>query len=352
MGRILITGGAGFIGSHTSLLLLNRDKKIIILDSLVNSNFEAIKRISNLSEKNSINMDFIKGDILDEKLLNDIFQTYKSKGESIDSVIHFAALKSVEDSIKSPLKYWSINLQGTLNLLKIMDKFECRTIVFSSSATIYGNSHKRFKDEDHSIKPINPYGNTKATIEIILQDLFNSAPSLWRVANLRYFNPIGAHESGLIGEDPIGIPSNIFPLLCNIAKKGKGKFTVYGKDWDTPDGTCIRDYIHVMDLADGHVLMLENLLNKKPEIINLNLGTGRGTSVLELLSIFEKENNVIIPFIFAPRRKGDVEICVADNSFMKSVLNWTPKRTLQDMCRDGYLWSTKNPYGYELENPK
>ena len=347
MARILITGGAGFIGSHTSLLLLKRGFKITVLDSLVNSNLEVIKRVRDLSNADSENLDFIKGDILDEKLLNDLFEAYKSKGDPICSVIHFAALKSVADSVRFPLKYWDVNLSGTISLLRVMDKYSCRTIVFSSSATIYGYSHNFLKDENHPINPINPYGYSKATIETILRNLYDSNPSKWRIANLRYFNPIGAHESGLIGEDPIGSPSNIFPLLCRFVNNSNNKFKVFGRDWETKDGTCIRDYIHVMDVADGHLLMLEHLIDGKPKIVNLNLGTGKGTSVLELLNTFEKENNLNIPFIFAPRREGDVAICVADNSLMKSLLNWSPKRNLKEMCIDGCLWARNNPYGYK-----
>ena len=255
-------------------------------------------------------------------------------------------LKAVEESINYPLRYFDFNVLSTINLLKIMEKFNCMKIVFSSSATIYGNYCEHFNiKENASINPINPYGETKVVIEKILENLFLSSNS-WSVSILRYFNPIGAHPSGLIGENPLGSPNNIFPIINEVASGVRQNLNIFGNDWDTPDGTGVRDYIHVMDLADGHVLALEYLFENVGEIIKLNLGTGKGTSVLELISVFESVNNLEIPYIFTQRRKGDVSRTVADIKLAKEKLNWLPIRDLKMMCRDGWKWKTLNPNGY------
>ena len=345
---ILVTGGAGFIGSHTCLSLLKKGYDILVIDSFINSNKLSLERVKNLvSEKNSNQLNSIKGDIRDQNLLNDIFLNYKSKKKPITSVIHFAGLKSVKDSVINPLKYWDTNVKGALTLLSKMKEYECYNIVFSSSATIYGKSNQIRISENTQINPTNPYGQTKAAIEKILYDLFSSKKEPWKIANLRYFNPIGAHESGLIGESPLGIPNNIFPFLTKVANGNLEKLNIFGNDWPTKDGTGVRDYIHVMDLAEGHIAALEFLLsNNKSQIINLNLGTGLGTSVLELVRTFEKINNVKINYKFVPRREGDVANVVADNSLAKSILNWQPRRSLEEMCLDGWNWQCLNPKGY------
>tara|TARA_B100000886_G_scaffold294648_1_gene221189 strand:- start:6934 stop:7986 length:1053 start_codon:yes stop_codon:yes gene_type:complete len=349
MSSILITGGTGFIGSHTCLLLLERGYKVYIVDSNVNSSNSVIDKIkliiSNKDSKNIKNLNFIKSNLMNSKIINEIFQNAKNKKEPIDSVIHFAGLKSVGESNKYPLRYWENNVSGTINLLKIMDKHNCTKLIFSSSATIYSSKSNAPITEETEIAPINTYGNTKATIEKFLSDLYKSDPHKWKIANLRYFNPIGAHPSGLLGENPQGKPNNIFPLINLVATKELEKLIVYGDDWNTPDGTCIRDYIHVMDLAEGHLSALNHLETKSPKILSLNLGTGKGTSVLELINIFEKVNNVDIPFSIGSRRIGDNENVVADNSLACDLLDWRPSRSLEEMCRDGWVWKRNKKSG-------
>ncbi len=351
MKTILVTGGLGFIGSHTCVALLEKGYKIIILDSLINSSEKVIERIKKiiLVTKYDMNerLQFYKCDLRDEKKLENIFKNNTSESKKIDAVIHFAGLKAVSESINYPLRYFDFNVLSTINLLKIMEKFNCKKIVFSSSATIYGNYCENFNIKENAfINPINPYGETKVVIEKILQNLFLSSNS-WSVSILRYFNPIGAHPSGLIGENPLGSPNNIFPIINEVASGERNNLNIFGNDWDTPDGTGVRDYIHVMDLADGHVLALEYLFKNVGEIIKLNLGTGKGTSVLELVSIFESVNNLDIPYLFTQRRKGDVSRSVADIKQAKEKLNWLPIRDLKTMCRDGWKWKTQNIYGYQ-----
>ena len=342
MKSILVTGGAGFIGSHTTLLLLEKGFVIFILDSLVNSSDKQIEKVKNILKDKGIEIRnriyFIKGDIKNQGDIEMVFQlSYKIK-KNIEAVIHFAGLKSVSESILNPSKYWENNLLGTINLLKIMEKFGCRNIVFSSSATVYKNKSNSFLNENDVCDPINPYGQTKLSVEKLLKDVYNSAPLEWRIASLRYFNPIGSHESGLIGEDPLDKPNNLYPLITRVAIGKINSIKIFGSDWPTPDGTGIRDYIHVMDLAEGHLLALSYLLKKKSQFITLNLGTGKGTSVLDLIQIFQKVNNVEIPYIYEDRRPGDNAFVVADNSLAKYALGWTPKRNIEDMCRDGWKW--------------
>ena len=276
MKTILVTGGTGFIGSHTSLVLIEKGYKLLLLDSLENSSIKVIDRITNLSkiEKNKISsyINFLKGDIRDEEFLNDIFETYKKNNNKIDAVIHFAGLKSVDESTKKPIKYWDINVSGTIKLIKVMEKFECFNLVFSSSATIYGvkNNNNLIKESD-SISPINTYGQTKEAVELILRDLSKVLNSRWRIAVLRYFNPIGAHPSGLIGENPLNEPNNILPIINRVAAGKIKELTIFGNDWQTTDGTGVRDYIHVMDLAEGHISALEYLLNSDNSFLELNL---------------------------------------------------------------------------------
>ena len=348
MKTILVTGGTGYIGSHTTLELLKKGYRVIILDSLVNSSEKVINKINLLlNDKNLKNkFTFIKGDLSEAKLLEGIFEGSKERGSPISSVIHFAGLKSVSESVSNPLKYWDKNVGGSINLFKIMEKYECRTIIFSSSATVYQIKGNSFLRESSPIQASNPYGQTKVAIESLLNDIYLNSQNNWKIVNLRYFNPIGAHDSGLLGEDPIGIPTNIFPIINKVAINEIPKLQIYGNDWPTHDGTGLRDYIHVMDLADGHIAAMEYLEKNKSQIINLNLGTGKSTSVLDLIKIFEQVNKVKIKYEFVSRRKGDHGVVIADNSLAKSLLNWEPKRNIYDMCKDGWNWQINNRKGY------
>ena len=351
MAKILVTGGAGFIGSHTCLELLKRNYKVSIIDSFINSSPIALKRVEEIlrreetEEKNRIEIN--KGDLRDIKQIEEIFLKAEKLNEPFTAVIHFAGLKSVSDSVKNPLVYWENNLVGTINLLKVMEKSKCRTIVFSSSATIYAKSKQKLIDESTSISPINPYGTTKSTIEKILENLFCAQPKNWKIANLRYFNPIGAHNSGLIGENPHGIPDNIFPMILQVALGKRKLLKIFGNDWPTKDGSGVRDYIHVLDLAEGHILALDCLLKNKPRLLNINLGTGVGSSVLDLIKCFEDVNKVSVPYQFVERRDGDLPHVVADISRAVKFLNWKPKRDLKLMCEDGWRWQKMNPEGYK-----
>ena len=346
--RILVTGGAGFIGSHTCLSLMQRGYEIIVIDSFVNSNEVSLDRVIKILKRNSSNKNLyiktLRSDIRDEKKLIKLFSESQKEGNPIKAVFHFAGLKSVRESVLNPLLFWDVNVNGAIKLFQVMDRYECRTIVFSSSASIYGSSNSNPILEDTKIKPISPYGKTKAAVEQLLNDIYSDK---WRIANLRYFNPIGAHRSGLIGEAPMNVPSNIFPYLTQVAAGTLEKLTVFGNNWPTKDGTGVRDYIHVMDLAEGHIAALEYLLKGEPQIINMNLGTGLGTSVLELINIFESTNKIKIPYVFSSRRKGDVPTLIADNSLAISSLDWSPKRGLNEMCADAWKWQSLNPYGYK-----
>jgi len=350
MKTILVTGGCGFIGSHTCLCLLKNNYKIVVVDSNINSSKLSLKNIKKIFELNNLVMQeifFKKGDIRDEEFLKKVFLQAKNNGNPIEGVVHFAGLKSVEESTKDPLIYWDNNVCGTLTLLKVMKLFKCKTIVFSSSATIYGNPKINPIKESFAIKPLNPYGQTKASIEYILEGIFKGFQKNWKVANLRYFNPIGAHESGLIGEEPLNKPNNLFPYISLVASGKYKKLNIYGKNWPTHDGTGIRDYIHVMDLAEAHTCAINYLFDKGPNLLNLNIGTGVGTSVLELVETFEEVNKCKIPYEFCNRRQGDVATLIADNERAISLLQWNPKRNLKDMCKDGWRWRQINPNGYE-----
>ncbi len=351
MTRILVTGGAGFIGSHICLLLLEKGFEVVVIDSFVNSSIKSLERVQHFISKTKSNsrddIITIKGDL---RNINDIkkpFEMSFKENKSIEAVIHLAGLKSVRESFIEPLRYWENNLTISINLLKIMDQFNCKNIVFSSSATVYKNKLNELLSENDICEPVNPYGQTKLAVDKFLKDIYKSAPSEWRIASLRYFNPVGSHVSGLIGEDPLGEANNLFPQITRVAAGKLQKIKIFGSDWPTPDGTGIRDYIHVMDLADGHFSVLNYLLNKKPQILTLNLGTGKGTSVMQLIKKFEQVNNVPIPFSFEDKRKGDHAFVVADNSLAKLILNWTPKFSLEKMCEDGWNWQLKNPKGYE-----
>jgi len=350
MKNILVTGGGGFIGSHTCLALLEKSYKVFVIDSFENSSPKALKKVLEIYKqkniKSDINLKLYKGDVCDVDFIRSVFSDIIKNYKSLDGIIHFAGLKTVSESIYNPIKYWKTNVLGTINLLDIMSKFRIRNFVFSSSATIYANKEKSFLKEDSELKPINPYGNTKFTVEILLDDLFNSCRKRWALASLRYFNPIGAHQSGLIGEYPKGNPNNIFPLITNTAFGLQKELKIYGNDWPTLDGTPIRDYIHVMDLANAHIKVLEHLISSKPKYLKLNIGTGKGTSVLDLVKTFEKINNVKVPYVFSDRRPGDLCSVVADNSKLISELDLKPKMSIEDMCRDGWKWKRLNPNGY------
>ena len=351
MNRILVTGGAGFIGSHICLVLLEMGFEVIVIDSLVNSSIKSLERVNSLISKtkpeNIKNLKVIKGDLRNINDIRKVFESSRKEKKSIDAVIHLAGLKAVGESCLQPFRYWENNLISSINLLKVLDQFNCRNIVFSSSATVYKNKTNHSISENDICEPVNPYGQTKFAVDNFLRDVYQSSPSKWRIASLRYFNPVGAHVSGLIGEDPLGEPNNLFPRITRVASGRLEKIKIFGSDWPTLDGTAIRDYIHIMDLADGHISVLNHMLISKPQILTLNIGTGKGTSVLQLIKTFEKVNNVVIPFSFEDRRPGDNGFVVADNSLASSLLKWTPKRNIEKICEDGWKWQLKNPKGYE-----
>lgn len=336
--KVLLTGGAGYIGSHTCVELIQAGYDVIIIDSLVNSSKEAVRRVEQIT---GTKISFYEGDVRDRALLEQIFEK-----EQIEAVIHFAGLKAVGESVQLPLQYYSNNLGGTLTLLEVMKKHECHNFIFSSSATIYGAAEE-IPITENAPKGIctNPYGWTKSMLEQILMDLQKAKPS-WNVVLLRYFNPIGAHESGLIGEDPKGIPNNLMPYITQVASGKLEKLHVFGDDYDTPDGTGVRDYIHVVDLARGHVKAIE----KAQENCGLeiyNLGTGKGCSVLELVHCFSKVTGIEIPYCIDPRRAGDIATCYCDPSKAERELGWKAEFDIRDMCRDSWRWQQKNPEGYE-----
>ena len=347
---VLITGGTGFIGSHTCIELINNNYDIVIIDSLINSSEEVISRIKEIiklnKNQNKSKIFFYKCDITDEISLRNVFKKQEKKNLSITSVIHFAALKSVFESFKNTISYWENNVWGTINLIKIMKEFNCKKIVFSSSATIYDGNEKGLLKETSTLKPSNPYGFTKLTIENFLNNLCSLNSSEWKIISLRYFNPIGAHPSGLIGESPVGTPNNIFPYLCRVASGIYEKLHIFGNNWPTKDGTCIRDYVHVVDIAEAHVMALKYIENKNMVNISLNIGTSKGTSVLELINTFERVNKCTIKYDFVERRKGDFPEIVADNKLLLETLKWEPKLNLEIMCKDGWNWQKKYPKGY------
>ena len=338
MSTVLVTGGAGFIGSHTSVELLNAGYDIIILDNFVNSKPESLKRIKELTGKD---FKFYQTDIRDEEAMTKVFAENK-----IDAVIHFAGLKSVPQSVKAPLNYYDNNIAGTVCLCRVMDKAGCKKLVFSSSATVYGSKNPSPLREDMPTGgTTNPYGTTKYFIEQILQDLCVS-DSEWGVSILRYFNPIGAHKSGRIGEDPNGIPGNLMPYITQVAIGKLECLNVCGNDYPTPDGTGVRDYIHVVDLALGHIKALDRLLKVKGCEV-YNLGTGKGYSVLDVVKAFEKASGIKINYRIAPRRAGDVACCYADATKAKEVLGWQAQYDIDDMCADSWRWQSQNPNGLE-----
>jgi len=336
MKKIAVTGGAGYIGSHTCIELIANGYEILVIDNLSNSSREALDRVEKISGSK---IDFFKVDLRDEEDLEKIFQSNK-----IDAVIHFAGLKAVGESTEFPLMYYDNNVAGSVILFKVMDKYNVRNIVFSSSATVYGDPESVPIKENFPLKPYNPYGMTKKMVEDILEDLYKS-DNRWNTALLRYFNPVGAHQSGLIGEDPNGIPNNLTPYITQVAVGKLKELSVYGNDYKTKDGTGVRDFIHVVDLAIGHVKAIEKI-NQNPGLFACNLGTGKGYSVLDMVNAFEKASGRKIPYKISDRRPGDIAECYADPSFALEFLNWKAELDIKEMAEDGWNWQSKNPDGY------
>lgn len=340
---ILITGGAGYIGSHTLIELANANHDFIVYDNLSNSSQESLKRVEKIIGKT---ITFINGDIRDTVKLKETFTTY-----TIDSVIHFAGLKAVGISVQQPLSYYDNNVVGTIRLLEVMKEFDCKKIVFSSSATVYNEvdakNYTPLNESSPTGNTTNPYGTSKYMIERILNDLYIS-DNTFKIAILRYFNPVGAHESGTIGEDPNGIPNNLMPFIAQTAVGKREFLSVFGNDYDTKDGTGVRDYIHVLDLANAHVKAIDYLNSQttitKPLITNI--GTGFGSSVLEMIKAFEKASNKKVPYKIVKRRAGDIAKCYADPSYAKEILGWEAIKTLDEMCEDSWRWQSNNPDGY------
>lgn len=335
--NVLVTGGAGYIGSHTVLQLLDQNHQVIVIDNLANSSREALERVKQISGKDLI---FYELDLLDKEGLENVFQNHE-----IDSVIHFAGYKAVGESVAKPLEYYHNNITSTLYLCDLMKKYDVRNIVFSSSATVYGDPETVPITEDSPLSATNPYGRTKLFIEYILKDLHIS-DSNWNIALLRYFNPVGAHESGKIGEDPNDIPNNLMPYISQVAVGKLEQLSVFGGDYPTPDGTGVRDYIHVVDLATGHLKALEKL-ESNPGLVIYNLGTGKGSSVLDMVHAFQKASGKKIPYKITERRPGDIAACYADPAKAEKELNWKATRTIEEMCADTWRWQSQNPDGYK-----
>ena len=341
----LITGGAGYIGSHTCVELLNNDWNLVVVDNLSNSSYEAIHRVEKITGRS---VDFIEADIRDETKLDSIFEQY-----NIDAVVHFAGFKAVGESCSMPLHYYDNNVNGTLVLTRVMQRHQVKNLVFSSSATVYGDPQKLPITETMPLSATNPYGRSKLIIEDMLGDLpiadeINGEKTGWQIVLLRYFNPVGAHESGLIGEDPKDTPNNLMPYISQVAVGKLPQLSVFGNDYDTHDGTGVRDYIHVVDLAKGHLAALIALVNNQLEqpIEAINLGTGEGLSVIDLVNCFSSINEVSIPYNIVERRPGDVAACYADAEKAKRLLSWETNLTVTDMVRDTWNWQSKNPKGY------
>ena len=336
METILVTGGCGYIGSHTALELLNKNYQVVVVDNFSNSSFESLRRVQKITGKQVI---FYEADIRDRDAMEKIFAAHK-----FDAVIHFAAFKAVGESCKLPLKYYENNISGTVNLLKVMEKYNVKKIIFSSSATVYGDPEKLPLDENCRLSTTNPYGSTKLMMENIMADVQKADPA-WNVILLRYFNPVGAHESGLIGEDPKGIPNNLMPYVAQVASGKLERINVFGNDYDTPDGTGVRDYIHVVDLALGHIAAIENCNASGVHIYNL--GTGKGYSVLDMIHAFEKACGKTLPYQICPRRDGDIASCYACPDKAKKDLKWEAKFGIEEMCASQWKWQSGNPRGYE-----
>ncbi len=347
MARLLITGGAGFIGSHTCVVLLEAGHFLLVLDDFSNSSPIALERVAELADVplGSEQLMLIRGDVRDASLLEVLFTEAKATNHPIDAVIHFAGVKAVGESVADPLRYWDVNVCGSRVLLTAMDAHACRTLVFSSTSTVYGEPDTFPLTETTPTNPIHPYAQTKLAVEQMLSAL--AAKGDWRVSALRYFNPVGAHPSGRIGEDPLGIPNNLFPFITQIAAGRHAHLKVYGDDYPTPDGTGIRDYLHVIDLAEAHTAAVEHLLQiKAPYSQTLNLGSAKGLSVLDVVQGFEAATGITIPYEIVARRPGDVPKLEACPKRAEEVLGWKATRTLADICRDGWAWQSANPQGY------
>lgn len=330
--KVLVTGGCGYIGSHTCIELLNRKYDVIVVDNLVNSQIENISRVEEITGRN---VKFYRDDISDKEALRNIFRE-----NDIDMVIHFSGYKSVGESVKEPLRYYENNIYSTLCLCEVMKEFGCKNLVFSSSATVYGKPKKLPIKENYPLNPINPYGKTKAIIEGLLHDLYESDKD-WNIVILRYFNAVGSHESGMLGDNPNGIPNNLMPYIVKVATHEIKELSIFGDDYNTPDGTGVRDYIHVMDVARGHVCAIEKI-KKSKGIFTYNLGTGVGYSVLDVIDTFEKVNDVNVKYRMIARRPGDVAELYADTTLAEKELGFTTSKTLEDMCKDAYNYAIKN----------
>lgn len=334
---VLVTGGTGYIGSHTVVELISEGYEVVIVDNFSNSKPEVLNRLKTITGKD---IPFYEADLLNKEALTKIFEK-----ETIDSVIHFAGYKAVGESVAKPVEYYHNNITGTLILLEVMKAYQVKDIVFSSSATVYGMNNISPLTENLPTSATNPYGYTKVMIEQMLRDVHVSDEE-WNIALLRYFNPIGAHESGLIGEDPSGVPNNLMPYITQVAVGKLPELSVFGNDYDTPDGTGVRDYIHVVDLAKGHLKALASF-KQHQGVGTYNLGTGVGYSVLDLVNNFQRANDIVIPYKIVERRPGDVGTCYADATLAKEILGWQAEKNLEDMCRDSWRWQSKNPKGYD-----
>jgi UDP-glucose 4-epimerase len=332
---ILVTGGAGYIGSHTIVELLGRGESLLVLDNLCNSSLKVLDRIETISGKRPL---FVQADIRDKAALRSVFRDHP-----IDSVIHFAGLKAVGESVEQPLAYYDNNVTGSINLFQVMAEFAVKRLVFSSSATVYGDPHTVPIAEDFPLSATNPYGRSKLMVEDILRDLGRSAPD-WRIAILRYFNPVGAHVSGLIGESPNGVPNNLMPFVSQVAVGQRAELSVFGNDYPTPDGTGVRDYIHVVDLAQGHLAALDALA-RSTGVLTVNLGTGQGYSVLDMVRSFERASGKKVPYRIVGRRPGDIAACYANPAQAEALLGWRAKLGIDDMCVDTWRWQEANPDG-------
>lgn len=336
---ILVTGGTGYIGSHTCIELITANHDIVVVDNLQNSNLTVLDRIEEITKTK---ISFENVDLRNIAALENVFKKY-----NITAVIHFAGLKAVNESIDKPIEYYDNNITGTINLCRVMNQFGVKKIIFSSSAVVYGNPETVPIKEDFPLSTFNPYGQSKLMAEQILNDIFISDEN-WQITLLRYFNPVGAHKSGLIGEAPGGTPSNLMPYLSQVAVGKLAKLHVFGGDYDTPDGTCIRDFIHVVDLAKGHVKALDYFKNKtKGEVVKLNLGTGKGYSVLELINTFQQVTGKRVLYDIVDRRPGDIVISYASPELAEKTISWQAEKNLEDMCRDTWRWQSQNPSGYE-----
>lgn len=331
--KIFVTGGAGYIGTHTCVELIESGYDVVVYDNLSNSSLEAISRVEKITGKT---LTFIQGDIRDE-------ESMLSAMDGCDAVIHFAGLKAVGESVAKPLEYYDNNVQGTLCLLRAMARIGIKSLVFSSSATVYGDPDYLPLNESHPLRTTNPYGQTKLVIEEILRDLYRSDPT-WKIMILRYFNPVGAHKSALIGEDPRGIPNNLMPFVAQVAVGRREKLNIFGGDYPTPDGTGVRDYIHVVDLAKGHLKALEHL--DTPQCREINLGTGNGYSVLEVVRAFERASGRTVAYAIVDRREGDIASCYADPAYARTSIGWSAELDLESMCLDTWNFQMKNPNGY------